>query len=129
VSHYKFLVDRLTAGDRWVIVCALSLLVFLYSWTWSQDALGVQADILVGGKLWSRVDLYQTQRLKLQGVLGESEIEIKKGKIRFVSSPCTLKQCVHYGWLSSGGEFNACLPNQISVQILSNDPRFDTVNF
>jgi hypothetical protein len=129
VNPFKLLPDRLTNGDRWVLMLAIGLLVSLYSWTWSRDAYGHQANILVEGKQWSRVDLYQAQHIKVPGPLGESELEIRNGKIRFISSPCTLKQCIHYGWLTNGGEFNACLPNLVSVQILSPDPRFDTINF
>jgi hypothetical protein len=54
---------------------------------------------------------------------------VHDGRIRFVASPCTGKQCIHSGWLDNDGEFAACLPNLISITITGRNPRFDSINF
>lgn len=119
----------LRTGDKFILVTALFLLVLLYSYYWRTAAFGNQAMVSVGGKFWSSFDLYQNQDIEVPGKLGISVLRIEDGKIRFIASPCTTKQCIHQGWLHDGGEFAACLPNQVSVQIPSPDPRFDSMNF
>lgn len=120
---------RIVPGDVLVFVSALILLGFLYSSYWRDVFRGNQAAIMVAGKHWLNVDLFQNQWLDVPGALGVSKIQVEDGKIRFVQSPCDTKQCIHQGWISQGGEVAACLPNKISVQVLSTDPRFDSINF
>lgn len=118
-----------TRADAIVLVCAVALLPYLYLRYWGEASHGEQARILVGGKEATVVSLYKNQRIKIPGTLGVSLLEIKDGKIRFVDSPCHGKQCVHSGWLALSGEFAACLPNRISVQVIGREPRFDAINF
>jgi hypothetical protein len=120
---------RITGADSIVIALALVLLPWLYFTYWGNATQGGQARILRGGKEIALISLYENQRLSIQGVLGPSLLEISDGKIRFLNSPCRSKQCVHSGWLSMSGEFAACLPNRISVQIVGREPRFDAINF
>ena len=67
--------------------------------------------------------------LQVHGPLGDSVIEIREARVRFLESPCRGQQCVHSGWLDAAGELAACLPNRISIQLLGRHPRFDAVNF
>lgn len=120
---------RVVPGDVFVFVSALILLGFLYSNYWRDAFLGNQAAIMIAGQHWSNVDLFQNQWIDVPGALGVSKIQVEDGKIRFVQSPCDSKQCIHQGWISQGGELAACLPNKVSVQVLSADPRFDSINF
>lgn len=119
----------MTRTDFIVTLAAIALLPYLYITHWGNGTRGEQARILVGGKEFARVPLYKAQHLEVPGALGVSVLEIKDGKVRFVSSPCHGKQCVHSGWLSLSGEFAACLPNRISVQVADREPRFDAINF
>lgn len=116
-------------GDRVILVLAVLLILFLYWHFWQQAGLGNQAAIHVNGKFLQYVDLYSKQQIEVQGKLGISTLQVENGKIRFIDSPCTGKQCVHQGWLHDAGEFAACLPNEISVRLVGADPRYDSVNF
>lgn len=118
-----------TRADAVILVCAVALLPYLYLRYWGEAGHGEQARILVGGKESAVVSLYKNQRIKIPGTLGVSLLEIKDGRVRFVDSPCHGKQCVHSGWLDLSGEFAACLPNRISVQVIGREPRFDAINF
>ncbi|MEO7558260.1 MAG: NusG domain II-containing protein [Gammaproteobacteria bacterium] len=121
---------RITGADAVVIALALILLPYLYLTYWGGAATqGEQARILRGGQQIALVSLHEHRHLSIAGVLGPSLLEIKDGKIRFIDSPCRNKQCVHSGWVSLGGEFAACLPNRISVQVVGREPRFDSINF
>ena len=125
----QVLKNRIVPGDVMVFLSALILLGFLYSSYWRDAYLGNQAAIMLAGKHWMNVDLFQNQWIDVPGPLGISKLQVEDGKIRFVQSPCDGKQCIHQGWISHGGELAACLPNKVSVQILSADPRFDSINF
>jgi len=118
-----------TRGDRAVLVIALLALFSFYWLYWSSGVLAGQAAIYVNGKFWSKVNLYQSQLIAVQGRLGVSHLLVEKGRIRFVDSPCTGKQCIYQGWIGKGGESATCLPNRVSVQVLSPDPRYDSINF
>ena len=120
---------KMTAGDWLVLGIALLLVVTAYSSFWGSSLYGNQAAIFVEGKHKSSIDLYENRLFKIKGKLGESELQVMDGKIRFLSSPCDGKQCVYTGWISQSGEIAACVPNGVSVRILGPDPRFDTMNF
>lgn len=51
------------------------------------------------------------------GPLGLTHIEIKNKAVRVVDSPCRDKICIHSGWLNSGGQWTACLPNRVFLSI------------
>ncbi len=121
--------QKLTAGDRLLLVLALILVATLYVVYWGQSIYGNQAVIAIAGKHWRTIDLYEDGFYEVKGALGISQLEVHDGKIRFVSSPCDTKQCIHTGWIQHSGEIVACVPNTVSVRILGPDPRFDTMNF
>lgn len=120
---------KLSRGDAVVWLLAATLLAGLYIVFWQVNGHGAEAVVLVNGKRWARLDLFQDQDLEVPGPLGHSHIQVSDGQVRFVDSPCPNKLCVHTGWLSQGGEVAICLPNKVSLQILGSDPRFDAINF
>lgn len=119
----------LTRGDSVVWLLAALLITGLYARYWVADSHGAEVVVLVDGKRWARLNLFNAQDIEVPGPLGHSHIQVRDGQVRFVDSPCPNKQCIHTGWLSQGGEVAVCLPNKISVQVLADDPRFDAVNF
>ena len=126
IRHFN---HNTTRGDKLIAFIALVLLFTIYWMFWIQSGLSGQAAIYVNGKYWSKVDLYQSQQLEIEGNLGVSVLQIENGKIRFIESPCDNKLCIHQGWINVGGESAICLPNGISVHVLSPDPRYDSINF
>lgn len=76
-----------------------------------------------------RIPLDTHRRLTVSGRLGESVIVIDHGRVRFVSSPCTGQYCVRRGWLGHAGDFAACLPNGISLTLVTGAPRFDAIAY
>ena len=118
-----------TRGDSVVLGVSLIILIMVFSILWRNEGHGAQAVILVNGQQWARLNLFHNQDYHVPGPLGESHIRVQDGKARFINSPCPNKLCVHTGWISQGGENATCLPNQVSLQILGSDARFDTINF
>ncbi len=75
------------------------------------------------------ISLSENRTIQIVGKVGISELEIADGRVRFKSSPCPNQICVHSGWLEKGGEFAACLPNRVAVELVTNNTFFDAINF
>ncbi len=118
----------MTRADYLIVLFAALLLPYLYVSQWSSSEVGTTAAIMNGDKTIA-VSLAHDHTLTIDGALGPTIIKIEAGKIRFATSPCLGKQCIHSGWLQQTGEFAACLPNRISVAVLGDAPRFDSINF
>ena len=122
-----------TIADRLIICLGLFLLLWLYKvfWIGSSES-GDYALIYVMNQAPIRVDLQrspqQVTTTTIKGRLGESLIEVKEGRIRFLTSPCHSQFCIHAGWLTTTGDFVACLPNQVSIELHNfKTTKFDSV--
>lgn len=100
----------------------------LYPLGWG-DGRGETAHILAPGQPERVIDLGHEHRYVIAGPIGDNVLEVRDGKIRFVESPCSGKQCIHSGWLSEAGDFAACLPNRVSLVVAGKEQRYDTINF
>lgn len=67
---------------------------------------------------------------KFKGLLGESSIQVESGKAKFIDSPCENKNCIQSGEISAHGQWAACLPNGIFINIegKSKESDFDAVS-
>lgn len=119
----------ITKGDLAVLMAAVVLLLGLYIQYWGTNEQARQAEIIVMGKKQYILDLNQDKRIEVHGKLGVSVIQIKDGKIRFLQSPCTGKQCVRSGWHSHVNALDACLPNEVAIHLVGANPKFDSINF
>ncbi len=118
----------MTRADYLALLFAALLLPYLYVTQWTGNEAGTAISIMNGSET-TQVSLAHDHTLKIDGPLGTSVIKIEDGMVRFMASPCLGKQCIHSGWLKHAGEFAACLPNRISVAVLGDTPRFDSINF
>jgi hypothetical protein len=119
----------MTRADYIVLAGALLLLPFLYASFWQRGGVGEEVRIVGADGKEIIASLQENHQFKIPGPLGTSIIEVRDGKVRFVSSPCHGQLCVHAGWLHFGGEFTACLPNRVSVAVVGRELRYDTINF
>ncbi|MEZ5672062.1 MAG: NusG domain II-containing protein [Thiotrichaceae bacterium] len=110
----------LTFADMVILGLSLLILLWLYSYYWIGNS--AQADyaiIMVDHEISQRIELNHDQIVKVRGILGETVLQVEAGKIRVIASPCTGKQCIHAGWLHISGDFTACLPNRVSIEVHS----------
>ena len=115
--------------DRVILSVAVVLVGWSYSYYWKGEGqLAREAIIFSPGQVPQQIGLDIPRHLVIRGRLGDSVIEIAQGKIRFTASPCQGKQCIHAGWLSVKGDFAACLPNQVSIQ-LDGETKFDALAY
>lgn len=107
--------------------------VCLYLFLWRPAGPANELQVMVNNEIVQRLSLAENQQQAIQGVLGESVIEVRDGQARFVSSPCRNQVCVHHGWAQHSGELLACLPNRIALVLAGNAAQpandIDAVNF
>ena len=120
-----------TLADRIIISFALLLLVWSYMHYWmGERTTSDYALLLVQDQIPQQVSLQHPQQISVIGRVGESIIEIANGRIRFIASPCHNKHCIHIGWLGTTGDFAACLPNQVSIELRRNAvAEFDAIAY
>ena len=129
----------MTAADRWVVGAALALVASLYIWSWGgvsgsnapggSDAAGVVAEVVVAGHPGETIDLGRDGEVQVQGRMGPSRLLVQDGRVRFTASPCRGKQCIRSGWLAHEGDFAACLPNGVAVEVLGAKRGLDAINY
>ena len=124
----KLTFRSLLIGD-WVTIIASALLIgYLFQTLWShQHAAKVQ--IRLGNKIYATYSLNQQRTVHVHGPLGDAEIHIAQGKVRFARSPCRNQYCVHQGWLSHTGQVAICLPNQLSLELIGEKKPYDSLNY
>jgi len=120
-----------TNVDRVILLFAILWVVGLYFYYWTDHSeYAVYAVISVPHQPPHRVDLTQDQWITINGTLGESTLQVAKGRIRFFSSVCHNKYCIHHGWLQKNHDFVACLPNQVSVELYSTkNQKLDAISY
>ncbi|OOO01640.1 MAG: hypothetical protein USCGTAYLOR_02131 [Chromatiales bacterium USCg_Taylor] len=119
----------MTTADKTVLILALALIAALYAHSWAPAPAAESARVSSAGKpdLW--LALGADREVVIEGVLGPTDLEIRDGRIRFRRAPCLGKHCIHSGWLASDGDFAACLPNAVAVQVVGKGTGFDAITF
>ena len=115
-------------GDVLVILVGLIFVAYLFKSLWHNEQ-AAKLQIRLGDKIYATYSLAQKRTIDLQGPIGITRIVIADGKARFASSPCPNQYCVHQGWLSHKGQAAFCLPNQVSLELLSGEKPFDSLNY
>jgi hypothetical protein len=67
--------------------------------------------------------------VSVRGPLGDTIVEIRGGQARVLSSPCAEKICVRSGAIARPGQWIACLPNRVFLDIQGSGRSADAVSF
>jgi len=97
---------------------SLGLIVVFSLSAFETGANRVDTEIDAPGGKWI-YPLDQSRIVRVEGPIGDTEIEILDGKVRVLDSPCPNKLCIRMGAISRSGSWIACLPNHIFVKIRS----------
>ena len=116
------------AGDVLLVMLALGLSALLASRYWV-NASAAAVEIRHQGVLVATLNLQHNQEKIIWGKLGETRIEVSAGKVRIKSDPSPRQYCVKQGWLSKQGQAALCLPSQISVTIVGEKSKLDSMSF
>jgi hypothetical protein len=118
----------LRPGDFLVLAIAAAIVGASYGAFWSDRTAGDRAVVSVGRETVARLALTDAGRFTVEGILGESVLEVRDGRVRFVDSPCPGRYCIHTGWISLTGQVAACLPNGVVVEVEGGVRQFDAIN-
>lgn len=108
---------RLLAGDAVVLVFFLVLSLSAILKVGGAGEGGATVEVEVSGRRVLAIDRREVGLHTVEGPLGPTEIEIRGGEARILSSPCPLKLCRRAGWIGSAGEMAVCLPNEVVVRL------------
>ena len=115
-------------GDWLVILLAMVLVGFLFAETGHAGG-ARQVLIRKGGEVFTEVSLFKDRKIDVPGPLGVSLIVISGGAARVAKDPSPRQYCVRQGWLRNEGDAAICLPNQVSVELLGGNKRYDSFNY
>ncbi len=122
----------MTRSDSIVIFLMLILLALVYSkyWSFNKDSSSDHyAQVTITNLPKQKISLHENKIYTFSGRIGDTKIQVKDNKIRFLNSPCHKKYCLHSGWLSNTGSIAACIPNGITVSIKNIINQYDAINF
>jgi len=108
------------------ILLILALLIFIGGLTaLGSNKRGNEVVILVNGREAERcsLNLKNPKTIRVEGILGESLIEIANGKVRMLFSPCSNHNCMARGWINKPGDIIVCVPNRVVVKVVGDNAR------
>lgn len=73
--------------------------------------------IEMDGQLIQKLNLLANYNITVNGQIGETVVEIARGKARILKSDCPQKICVRSGAISRAGDVLVCVPNKVIVRI------------
>ncbi len=113
---------------RWTDLLCLSLIFGLalayFFWPREAGSTGRLAQIDFEGRVVMALPLHAGQEERVFSLPGQEQVEFKlykDGSIAFYHANCPDQICVRTGHLSRVGDFAACVPNRMSIQILQEE--------
>ena len=85
--------------------------------------------VRLSGHEIARLELDRAQTFPVRGPLGITVVEIAAQRARIRSDPGPRQLCVRQGWLTVAGDAAICLPNQVSIELLGNERRYDALTY
>jgi hypothetical protein len=128
LAFFRYPKLGLLVGDWLTVVLGIATVALLFQTLWQYEPAN-KLRIRQGDNIYATLSLDQTRTLEIPGPLGISKISIAHGKVRFEQSPCHNQYCVHQGWLNKAGQVAACLPNQVSIELLGANRLYDSLNY
>lgn len=119
----------LRPADYVVVAAAVALVAFLAVQHWRPAAAGATAELvsMTGARIV--LDLGADGRYRVTGKRGVSVVAVAAGRVRFVESPCRHRVCIATGWLDADGDFAACAPNGVALQVRGPQGRYDGIAY
>ena len=107
---------RLLVGDA-LVICLLGAGVIAASLPRARSGTPSRAEVVVSGQEALSIDLGWDGVHDVLGPMGVTQIEVRGGRLRVLSSPCPRQVCRHGGWIGKAGEMLVCLPNEIVIRV------------
>ncbi|MFP3089531.1 NusG domain II-containing protein [Treponema sp. TIM-1] len=105
-----------------VLVIVLALAISVFSAVLVYAGPGRQRELVIRGPGGSWVfPLDAEEIVSVAGPLGATTVELRGGRARVLSSPCTNQLCVAAGTIHGHGQWIACLPNKVLIRVEAKD--------
>ena len=119
----------LRPADFLVVALAAAAVAALAVSQWRPAAAGITAELVstTGAQVW--LDLSVDGRHHIRGRQGDSVVEVADGRVRFIESTCRHRVCIAAGWLDADGDFAACVPNGVALQVHGREGRYDGISY
>ena len=121
-------INKIQIGDLFIIFVFIILSGYLSSILWNFPQ-GTYLKIHMGKEEIGSFSLNQNITKIIDGPIGKTEVTINAEKVRISKAPCTKKYCIHQGWINQLNQTIVCVPNQISISIIGNQPDYDSLNY
>lgn len=115
-------------GDVAVLLLGFIATAFAAWHAWAAPS-AQKLTIRSGGAVVVETTLQQRREFGIKGPLGETIVAVEHGRARIKHDPSPRQYCVKQGWLSRAGESAICLPNQVSIELVSPKPLYDSLNY
>lgn len=116
-------------ADFWVVAIAAALVAALAVQQWRPARAGTRAELVSTTGQRVVLDLTHDGQHRIGGRNGTSVVEVVDGRVRFVESPCRHRVCIAAGWLATDGDFAACAPNGVALQVRGPEDRYDGISY
>lgn len=107
---------RLKALDLAAVAAALVVIVLASVRAYGGRPGSEQLHLRGPGREWV-YPLGEDRAVTVSGPLGDTVVEIRGGQARVLSSPCAEKICVRSGAIARPGQWIACLPNRVFLDV------------
>lgn len=115
-------------SDIVIILILITVAFILFFSFYESDGDSVLAEISIDGKTVMTVNLKKSEE-KILGIEDNPNVhfEIKNHQIRFIDVNCPDKICESVGFIGRAKESAICMPNKVSLRIVSNENDIDAV--
>lgn len=108
------------ARDGLLILILLILALLIGFWQTRTVPSGRVCVVLYEREVVLRVPLDTNMFFSIEQLPGVI-FEVNDGRVQFAASDCPDQVCVHTGLIGEPGQFAACLPNRVAIQIEADD--------
>ena len=113
-------------GDFIAIAAVLLLAAVVFLLFVPRQEAGGHAEIYQNGQLIRTLSLADDGQWVIEGAY-RNIVTVSGGKIAITDSDCPGEDCVHSGWIHTGGRSIVCLPNGVEIRIVSDADDVDFV--
>jgi hypothetical protein len=119
---------RLKGLDLAALAAALAVIALVSVRAYGRGSGAAVLHLRAPGQEWV-FPLDQDRTLSVRGPLGDTVVELRGGQARVLSSPCREQICVRAGAIARPGQWIACLPNRVFLDIQGSSRGADAVSF
>ena len=117
---------KFKTGDFFAIAAVLLLAALVFLLFLPRQDVGGHAEIYQNGQVLRTLSLANDGQWIIEGEY-RNIITFSDGKIAITASDCPGEDCVHSGWIHTGGRSIVCLPNGVEIRIVSTANEVDIV--